>query len=217
MALRLHDVCIDGSIHKAPCGGPGTGKNPVDRRKPGWKWSVATDGSGIPVAWAADGANRIDIMLLGPTVAALEQRGLHHNIETLHLDRGYWGARVDRAAAAAGISDLVRPPKANPATPAPPDLSRRRWGCAGESSAPNRGYPATGSCGATPTGAPSTASLNSPSPSPSSSNSSTTATDGNPTDRLSANPLRCPLLDGAWVPTVQKGWPSRGWTWGIAG
>ena len=53
-------------------------------------------------------------MLFGPTVAEVERRGLHHDAETLHLDRGYWGARVDDAAAAAGISDLVRPPKRKP-------------------------------------------------------------------------------------------------------
>ncbi len=114
MGLRLPDVCIDGSIHKAPCGGPGTGKSPVDRRKLGWKLSVAVDGAGIPVAWAADGANRNDIMLFGPTVDQIVERGLHHDIDTLHLDRGYWGARVDHAAAAAGITDLVRPPKRKP-------------------------------------------------------------------------------------------------------
>ncbi len=114
MGLRLSDVCIDGSIHKAPCGGDGTGKSPVDRRKLGCKWSIAVDGSGIPVGWAADGANRNDIMLFGPTVDQIVERGLHHDIETLHLDRGYWGARVDRAAAAAGITDLVRPPKRKP-------------------------------------------------------------------------------------------------------
>src|SRR5665647_1085383 len=31
------------SLHKAPCGGEGTGPNPTDRAKIGWKWSVATD------------------------------------------------------------------------------------------------------------------------------------------------------------------------------
>ena len=114
MGLRLPDVCIDGSTHKAPGGGPGTGKSPVDRRKLGWKWSIAVDGAGVPVAWAVGGANRNDIMLFEPTVAGLAQRGLHHDIDTLHLDRGYWGARVDEAAAAAGIRDLARPPKRPP-------------------------------------------------------------------------------------------------------
>ena len=82
MGLKLPDVCIDGSIHKAPCGGPGTGESPVDRRKLGWKASIATEGAGIPVGWAADGANRNDVMLLGPTVDQVVRRGLHHDIDT---------------------------------------------------------------------------------------------------------------------------------------
>ena len=93
MGLQLADVCIDGSIHKAPCGGPGTGKSPVDRRKSGWKTSIATDAAGIAVGWAADGANRNDITLFGPTVDQIAERGLHHDIDTLHLDRGYAGRR----------------------------------------------------------------------------------------------------------------------------
>ena len=114
VGLDLDDVCVDGSTHKAPCGGEGTGKSPVDRCKSGWKWSIAIDGAGIPVGWAAAGANRNDIMLFDPTIAEIERQGLHHDTETLHLDRGYWGARVDRSAAAAGITDLVRPPKRKP-------------------------------------------------------------------------------------------------------
>ena len=166
VGLDLDDVCVDGSTHKAPCGGEGTGKSPVDRRKLGWKWSIAVDGAGIPVGWAAAGANRNDIMLFDPTIAEIERQGLHHDTETLHLDRGYWGARVDRSAAKAGITDLVRPPNANPATTAPPNRPRRRWGCAGESSAPTHGCPTTASCDETPTENPSTASPSSPSPSP---------------------------------------------------
>ena len=38
IGLDLTEVCIDGSIHKAPCGGEGTGRSPVDRGKLGWKW-----------------------------------------------------------------------------------------------------------------------------------------------------------------------------------
>lgn len=130
MGLRLPDVCVDGSVHKAPSGGEGTGKSPVDRRKLGWKWSVATDAAGIPVGWAAAGANRNDIMLFEPTMAGLERQGLHHDIDTIHLDRGYWGARVDRAAADIGVTDVVRPPKRKPSTntpakPAPAPLGLR--------------------------------------------------------------------------------------------
>ena len=131
MGLQLADVCIDGSIHKAPCGGPGTGKSPVDRRKSGWKTSIATDAAGIAVGWAADGANRNDITLFGPTVDQIAERGLHHDIDTLHLDRGYAGRRADAAAAAAGIGDICRPAKRkpapgdSPAEPAPAPLGLR--------------------------------------------------------------------------------------------
>ena len=38
IGIDLGEVSIDGSLHKAPCGGEGTGKSPVDRGKLGWKW-----------------------------------------------------------------------------------------------------------------------------------------------------------------------------------
>ncbi len=109
---------------KEPAKAPLTGANQAGSR------SIAIDGAGIPVAWAAAGANRNDIMLFDPTIAEIERQGLHHDTETLHLDRGYWGARVDRSAAAAGITDLVRPPKRKPghdgpAEPAPAPLGLR--------------------------------------------------------------------------------------------
>lgn len=49
IGLDLPEVAVDGSLHKAPCGGEGTGPNPTDRAKTGWKWSVATDRWGIPI------------------------------------------------------------------------------------------------------------------------------------------------------------------------
>jgi transposase len=45
IGLDLSDVAVDGSLHKSPCGGEGTGKNPTDRAKLGWKWSILTDQS----------------------------------------------------------------------------------------------------------------------------------------------------------------------------
>lgn len=80
---------IDASIHKAPGGGEGTGPSPVDRARPGWKWSIATDYSGIPVGWSTDAANRHDQTLLAQTLESVAQRGLIFDIETVHLDRGY--------------------------------------------------------------------------------------------------------------------------------
>lgn len=112
VGLDLSEASVDGSVHKAPCGGDGTGKSPVDRAKSGWKWSLLCDRAGIPVGWAADGANRHDCMLFEPTVAAAE--GLVADVKTLHLDRGYDNNRVRRCAADFGIADIVcahtRPP-----------------------------------------------------------------------------------------------------------
>jgi Transposase DDE domain len=100
-------VSVDGSLHKAPCGGQGTGKSPVDRGKLGWKWSIATDANGIPIGWVSDGANRNDCMVLAATLEAIGTRGLLTDVETLHLDRGYDNGVVRTAVANAGINDLV--------------------------------------------------------------------------------------------------------------
>ena len=105
VGLDLSDAAVDGSIHKAPCGGDGTGKSPVDRAKLGWKWSILCDRAGIPVSWAADGANRNDVVLFEPTVAAAG--ALAAEVETLHLDRGYDCGPVNTVAAAHGIEDIV--------------------------------------------------------------------------------------------------------------
>jgi transposase len=89
IGLDLSEVSIDGSLHKAPAGGEGTGPNPTDRGKTGWKWSVATDRNGVPIGWVTDGANRNDSILLVPTLDDVARRGLLSDIETLWLDRGY--------------------------------------------------------------------------------------------------------------------------------
>lgn len=107
IGLDLSEVALDGSLHKAPAGGEGTGPNPTDRGKRGWKWSVATDRHGIPIGWATDGANRHDSKLLGPTLDAVGARGLLPDVETLHLDRGYDSEVVRTMCAEHGISDVV--------------------------------------------------------------------------------------------------------------
>jgi len=109
VGLDLDDAIVDGSIHKAPCGGEGTGKSPVDRGKLGWKWSIATDGAGIPIGWVAGPANRNDTTLLEATLDAVDDQGLLDEIETLHLDRGYDNGVVRRQVAEAGITRIVVP------------------------------------------------------------------------------------------------------------
>ncbi|MGC8487084.1 MAG: IS5 family transposase [Clostridia bacterium] len=107
IGLDFSEVALDGSLHKAPTGGEGTGQNPTDRAKRGWKWSICTDRQGIPVGWAIDAANRHDLVLLEPTLAAAAARGLLSEIETLWLDRGYDAAAPLQRLAARGLDDIV--------------------------------------------------------------------------------------------------------------
>jgi transposase len=107
IGLDLSEVAVDGSLHKSPVGGEGTGKNPTDRAKLGWKWSVLTDRNGIPFGWSSDGANRHDSVLLDPTLADAAERGLLDDVETIWLDRGY-DSDVTRARLKdLGIDDAV--------------------------------------------------------------------------------------------------------------
>jgi putative transposase len=66
---------LDGAMTKAPLGrgasGQATGKNPTDRAKMGTKRSMLTDGAGIPLAVALEGANRHDSKLLVATLEGL--------------------------------------------------------------------------------------------------------------------------------------------------
>jgi transposase len=106
IGLDLREVSVDGSLHKAPCGGEGTGKNPTDRAKLGWKWSIAVEAHGIPIGWAIDGAQRNDVKLLGPTLDDVATTGLVRDIETLHLDRGYDYPKIRAELARYGLDDL---------------------------------------------------------------------------------------------------------------
>ena len=119
IGLDLDDVAVDGSQHKSPCGGEGTGKNPTDRGKLGWKWSILTDGNGIPVGWIVDGANRNDSILLAPTLDAAAGRGLLADIETIWLDRGYDSALTRERLDERGIDDAIIAKKRKRGSPEP--------------------------------------------------------------------------------------------------
>jgi transposase len=106
IGLDLDHVAIDGSLHKAPCGGEGTGKSPVDRAKLGWKWSVAVEAKGIPIGCAIDGANRNDVKMLEPTLTAIAATGLLEDIGTLSLDRSYDYPKIRAQLHAYGLTDL---------------------------------------------------------------------------------------------------------------
>lgn len=107
IGLDLTEVSIDGSLHKAPCGGEGTGKNPTDRSKLGWKWSIATDAHGIVVGVAIDAANRHDSVMLAATLTDMTRHGLTIDVDTIHLDAGYDSTATRTLLTSAGISDAV--------------------------------------------------------------------------------------------------------------
>ena len=66
VGLDLTETAVDGSIHKAPCGGDGTGKSPVQGQI-GLEVVASHRRNGIPVSWVAAGANRNDITLFEPS------------------------------------------------------------------------------------------------------------------------------------------------------
>jgi hypothetical protein len=114
IGLDLSDLAVDGSLQKSPCGGEGTGKNPTDRAKLGWKWSILTDRNGIPLAWAIDGANRNESVVLEPT---LTMQGVLADIETIGLDRGYdWPPGFSTMPSSPRNARRVRPKERIPNT-----------------------------------------------------------------------------------------------------
>ena len=107
IGLDSAECAVDGSLHKSPCGGEGTGKSPTDRAKLGWKWSIDTDRYGIPIGWTAKCANRNDSILHAPTRDDVAKRGLLVDIETLWLDRGYDSNVTRTRLVERGIDDAV--------------------------------------------------------------------------------------------------------------
>jgi hypothetical protein len=104
--LDLNEVALDGSLHKAPYGGEGTGPNPTDTGKCGWKWSVAVERHGIPIGRLIDGANRNDLPMLEPTLDSIVAAGLLVDIGTLHLNCDYDYPVVRTRLAGDGLTDL---------------------------------------------------------------------------------------------------------------
>src|SRR5450756_1536942 len=92
------------SLHKAPCGGEGTGPNPTDRAKIGWKWSVATDLFADPHRL---GHRRRQPQRLHPARTHPASRRLLLDIETCHLDRGYDSNLTTQRCHGLGLTDIV--------------------------------------------------------------------------------------------------------------
>jgi len=85
-------LAMDGAMTKAPLGGEKTGPNPTDRAKDGVKRSVLTEGAGIPISVAIDGANRNDFKMARETIECIPMhrpRVTKDDPQGLCLDKGY--------------------------------------------------------------------------------------------------------------------------------
>ena len=73
-------------------GGKKTGRNPTDRGKSGVKRSLLTDGQGIPIGLAIDGANRHDMKMVRATIESLvaaRPEASEEEPQGMCLDKGY--------------------------------------------------------------------------------------------------------------------------------
>ena len=101
---------MDGAMTKAPLGGEGTGPNPTDRGKKGVKRSLLTEGHGIPLAVAVEGANRHDMKLVEPTLKELivERPVPEETPQNMCLDKGYDYDEVRDVLQARGYTAHIR-------------------------------------------------------------------------------------------------------------
>jgi putative transposase len=115
---------LDGVMSKAPLGRDATGKNPTDRAKMGTKRSMLTDGAGIPLAVAVEGANRHDSKLLVATLDGLvvarpapgEQQDAHYYCSSeqhLCLDAAYDSDEVRQELEARSYEPHISPAENN--------------------------------------------------------------------------------------------------------
>ncbi len=181
IGLDFTEVAIDGILHKAPTGGEGTGKNPTDRAKCGWKWSILTDRQGIPMGWAIDAANRHDLKLLEPMLTAVyfvkpdpfDESGYFEVTFYTPSRTAVSSAKSRRCGSTGGpkrqppwsawrsgawtmSSSRRNDPEAKQSgqRPTPRASVRTPWASAGPWNGPTPGWPTLGNSAATPTGKP---------------------------------------------------------------
>jgi len=97
-------------VPKEDTGGGAVGPNPTDRGKRGTKRSLLTDGAGIPLAVAIDGANRHDSKLLAATLDGIVvlRPEPEEDAQHLCLDKGYDYDFVREEVSARGYEGHIR-------------------------------------------------------------------------------------------------------------
>lgn len=129
IGLDLNNVCIDGSDHLAPGGGQGAGHSIKHPGRLAWKWCIAVDGDGIPIAWTIDAGNRNDYAMLFPLLDQLADRDLIKQTGTVHADRGFnYTSTPTRLRTDYGIEHFHAPPRNTKGTGTTPLVGMgQRW------------------------------------------------------------------------------------------
>jgi len=110
IGINLTELFIDGCNNRALQGGEGTGFDPKHPGKRGWKFVIATDAVGIPIAFTTDAANRNDYPLMFEVLDDLRARDLLRLVGTFHADRGFnYSETPGRLATDYGIEDFRAP------------------------------------------------------------------------------------------------------------
>jgi transposase len=107
---------VDSALLRAMCGGPKTGPNPTDRRKPGSKHHVLTDAHGTPLVVILTAANVHDVKELLPLVDSIPLvRGKpgppRHRPDRVQGDTAYDSKQHRQALRRRGITPVI--PKRN--------------------------------------------------------------------------------------------------------
>jgi transposase len=115
IGIDLTNLFIDGCNNRALQGGDGTGFDPKHPGKRGWKFLIATDATGIPIAFTTAGANRNDYPLMFDVLDDLQARHMLRLVGAFHADRGFnYNETPDRLANDYGIKDFRAPARNDP-------------------------------------------------------------------------------------------------------
>ena len=117
IGIDLTRLFIDDCNNSASQGGPGTGFDPKHPGKRGWKFLIATDAAGIPIAFTTAAANRNDYPLMFDVLDDLHTRDQLRLVGALHADRGFnYRETPNRLARDYGIEDFRAPARNDPNT-----------------------------------------------------------------------------------------------------
>jgi len=104
-------LSMDGAMTKAPLGGEDTGPNPTDRAKSGVKRSLLTEGHGVPLGLAVEGAQRHDMKLVRTTIESIVVKRPEPSPEQpqgMCMDKGYDYQEVRDILAEFGFTAHIR-------------------------------------------------------------------------------------------------------------